>query len=426
MEIFLSPQNPFGAIVLAVIASALVTLARVFRRPLIRSARRIAGNRPRLLRLLRNGADRVYPTWREGAGYTRQQYGLRWRIAEIRKLRRPPVVIAGGLYLDVHLTPVDVENLDGSEYGNLDTVQVECGGSALFMGRYLFERYGLRSHLFSRLGSGDPLSDTLCRLLEQESWIEGSDIAKVPGLQCGVSAHLLRRNGFHTTFTHMGALGGLRWGPIAAGLKRKTRRGGVLYISGYFRTDLCTDLIRTLQTMPPRVLVCVDHGRFRKEENPRAASALTDAFAAGLVDLYVCTYSEITELMASAGLTVEAPGPEETLPEETLSQETLPAKTLPEDILKNLRTFAEARKLPPVTIVRGGVESPHPGAYVMFEGKVEFVRADVDPQVPYAEPGRKNAFNAALVHELAVGRPDMDLSEAVMGATQRAVQAWLR
>jgi sugar/nucleoside kinase (ribokinase family) len=315
---------------------------------------------------------------------------------------QPPLVIVGGLYLDIYLSPVNAKDLRlGSEYGNLDTVRVECGGSAYFVGKYLFDRYRRRSHVFSRLGAGDALSGSLQALLKRERWPVDIEVTKVDKSQCGVSAHLLQHNGRHTTLTHKGALESLRWGQILPGLQRKTRRGGVLYISGYFRTGLHMDLCPTLQKLSPKLLICIDHGRFRKEESPTEAAALMGAFEQGLIDVYICTYPEIRELLASVGVEVN----------EATSQE------------EALKRFRSVGKLPPVTVVRADTEAPNSNAYVVFHDRVEVVQAGGGQATPNDHPGQKNKFNAGLVHALLTGSSNPHLPSIILDATRSALSA---
>ena len=400
---FVSPTTAVGSVVLAIIASIVVGLAQRYRVPLIRVVQDFARTRPQLRNALRWGADRLYPGWRSDAKLPRTNYGIEWRIRELRKLKRRRFVIVGGIYLDLALTPIDVNRLDDQEFNDLDTVRMECGGSGCYVGRYLYEHYRQRSVLFSRIGSGDRFSVALLKLLNQEHWIREQELTFAPDAQCGVSVHLIQRDRtFYTTFTHMGALNSFEWQPILGKLDRKTRTGGVLYISGYFRTNLCLNLCRTLRELSPKLLVCVDHGRFRAGDNRNAEMALVDAFREQLVDVYICTYDEICELMRTTGLVVDG---------------SLGLK-------ETLELFGRERVLPPITVVRSNTLERKASAFMLFQGRATGVEGIVRRPGFDARIGPKNVFNAAFVHALVTGPPESDLQETLRHAMSQALGVW--
>jgi sugar/nucleoside kinase (ribokinase family) len=403
MEGFLSPATAVGTIVLAIIAWILIGLLQHYRALLIRRTQDYARTRPYLQKALRQSADVLYPTWRSRAGFSRAGYGTEWRIQELRKLKRRRFVIVGGIYLDIALTPIDVNQLEDQEFNDLDTIRMDCGGSACYVGRYLFVHHRQRSDLFSRLGSGDRISATLLALLRHESWINKLELTSTTDAQSGVSVHLLQRDrAFHTTFTHMGSLASLEWRPILEKLLRKTKAGGVLYISGYFRTNLCLDLSQTLRQLSPKLLICVDHGRFRAGVNQNAEMALVNAFRENLVDVYICTFDEIRELMLSTGLMVD----------DALS---------PKDALE---IFAHQRALPPITVVRSNAVDRSNAAFVLFDGTATEVEGLAYRRPFEAQVGPKNAFNAAFVYALSHSPREFSLRDTVDYAMKRALDAW--
>jgi hypothetical protein len=322
---------------------------------------------------------------------------------EIRGLRRPKVVIVGPVYLDLYLEPIDVQTLDGNEFSDLDEVKRRCGGSAFFAGRYLHKCYGKRSYLFTRLGKRDALSSELERSIRSEEWVRRPQLITAKDAQCGVSIHLMPRDAPHTTFTHKGASGGLEWRPILKRIQRRTKRGGgVIYISGYMRTNLYRQLSDSLRYLSPKFLICIDHGRFRAGTHRAEALALAAEFRARLIDVYFCTYDGLRQYMEEIGT-----GGDASLDEEDY-----------------VRSIASNDALPRVTIVRsnpiGGVSTAH----VVLDRTVSSVKVPTAQNWPSNRPGLKNAFNVGFMHSLVTGPPEVPFETSVMDATLHALEDW--
>jgi hypothetical protein len=263
---------------------------------------------------LRRGADIVYPYWRQIAGEAVPRAPLAERVAKLRQHERHDYFIVGGVYIDLTLTPVVEPILDASEYSDLDQVTVDCGGSAWFVGSYLDRNFRKKSTLYTKIGSVGPLSGELKKQIKKGHWHKALRLTVEPTKQCGVSAHLVNRDkGYHTTFTHKGVLADLDWGPVHDDLLWRSRKGGVLHISGYFRTPLCNDLSKSLGKLSPELIVCLDHGRFHQQDHERAARALLGAFKDNLIDIYICTMPELQELMELAGVEIPPGGHEQDL-----------------------------------------------------------------------------------------------------------------
>jgi sugar/nucleoside kinase (ribokinase family) len=174
----------------------------------------------------------------------------------------------------------------------------------------------------------------------------------------------------------------------------------VLYISGYFRTNLGLNLARTLLGLSPKLLICVDHGRFRGGVNPNAEAALTDAFARGLIDVYICTMDELRELMRTTGKVVD--------------DRSDPIRALE----------ALAKFLPPITVVRSNTSDPTANAYVLYGGKASHIEGQTGRNPRHDSLGIKNAFNAAFVYALATGSPELGLAQIVEASAKHALDAW--
>ncbi|MBB5855666.1 hypothetical protein ACFQ05_35855 [Amycolatopsis umgeniensis] len=393
---------------LAVLVAGFVV--RVLRGPILRRGRILIKSGPDWLeRAVSRQADRLYPSWRIKTGIRRRQVRLEWRFRTVRRLlqRRRGYFILGGVYLDLLVRPIGVKQLENKEYSNLDRVHCSWGGSACYVGYYLYENFGKKSYLYSRIGGLGMLSRELKKLLRQEPWIKRGRYGDGdPSVQSGVSIHLKQKgDDYRTTFTHKGALEGLSWGPVLSKLVKKTGRGGVLHISGYFRTGLHKELCDSLQRLSPNLIVCVDHGRFLPEDHAMSAQALLDAFSRQLIDVYISTPPELHRLMALADVDVD---------------EELPT-------VEKMKIYARRTNLlPRVTVVRGEVTAESVTSYVVIDGHL-LDPVTVEPGLPPSHdvPGKNNAFNAALAYHLSNGDPDEPMVDLVRDAVERALRAWV-
>ena len=348
----------------------------------------------------------IYPTWRSYAhGRDRTQSSLERRVNVLRNRKRLHVVLVGGVYLDVYLKPVYVD-MTPNEYADLGAVRTSPGGSAYFVGRHLGER-GRRSYLFSRMGKGDLFSRQLKRHLEDADWIRGENVSTARSGQCAVSVHLLEPSGIPLpTYTHRGALQELTWSRCLQDVQRYLRGGGgVLYVSGFFRTSLDNDLRSSINALPPDTLAVIDHGRFKGEYYQAALRTLLEAFATDVFDIYVCTMTEIMELASGAGVRL-TPG-------------LADGQAVVREILDGIR-------LPRVTIVRGDAKPRRQArAIVAFDGSIFTIKEGPLEWTPTGEPGGKSAFTAGLIEYLFVGN-DRNVDEAIREAVRAGLRAWVR
>jgi hypothetical protein len=329
---------------------------------------------------------------------------LEHRIKAIREITTLRYIMVGAVYVDLYAKPIDVQEFKDGEYSQLDEVRPIPGGSAYWAGRYLWEHYGQKSYLFSRLGGSDLLSNSLRKELLAEPWIQDPYFTTDEDRQCGVSIHLTQRNGDRTTFTHRGALQGLEWrSKILEMIKWRTDRGaGVIYISGYMRTNLCNELSDSLRYLSDKFLVCVDHGRFRSGENAPAARTLGDAFAEKLIDVYFCTHDGLKQFMTEIGYATDR----------AMSDE---------DYLKTVATRTE---LPRVTVVRSNPKNGPLAAFVLLDGTVTQIDSPRQLSSWSNHPGLKNAFNTAFVYNLITGPPEMPFEALIMGAASAGLENW--
>ncbi len=330
------------------------------------------------------------------------------KLQQIAKEKAPVrIILIGGVYLDLILYPIDTAHLDHREWGNLEVIKMQLGGSAYYMGKYLYEQYRQESELLTIVGSADdPLSAEAARLLKQESWVRNDVIMDRTQSGTPVSVHLVQRSEeFTTIFTHRGALDHLSWDDIARG-STAVREGepAVLYISAYFRSNLHVGLVEQLRSLSKRQIIVLDHGRVNPEtDNPQAAIALKEAFNRGYVDIYICTFVQLWDLDRSPAI-----------------EEPIPAETRTQEFFVDL---AGRLNLPSVTIIRGEDWPGEGAAYLLMDGELHVV-SDVGERSegPIGGVGPKNAFNASfLMSLLETGlRPD-----AVVEAIRAGLSAWI-
>ncbi len=326
------------------------------------------------------------------------------RLEYLRGLKRPRYLILGGIYLDIQVTPVSATTFDGSEHDDLDRVELSCGGSARYVGMYLNQIYGVRSELYTRLGKDDRLSRELRKLLKKERWIRRRRFQDDDTLQSGVSIQLFhRQDPHHTTLTYKGALSALAWNHRSLRqLKNSAAGGGIMHISGYFRTGLHAGLSRSLRELSAGLLVCVDHGSFVPRDHDNASAALLQAFADKLVDVYICTQAELHTLMLMAKLNHDP---------------TLPLE-------RQLEAYASGSVLPRITIVQPEPAGGLARAHIILDDEVTAVDVAIAPGAWQYIPGRSNAFNASLMHALVHNQERAFLRETLTIAVAEALGAW--
>ena len=358
-------------------------------------------------------ADNAWPDWRtHGGGSRRDRRGTHRRLLAVRRgHRQPRVLLLSSTYVDVSLTPVHLQYLRAGEFSGLDRVSMQLGGSGPFLGKHLRERYMIRSRLFSRIGgTEDPLSEQLQRMLRKHGWrgrISRRDIHTSKGEQCGVSVHLQQEDdAFHSTFTHVGALRSLSWSQHMLAIQRASRRGGILYVSGFFRTNLQEHLCLSLRNLNPKLLIVFDHGSFEASPPNRAVKTLQHAFKQGLIDVYVCTFLELEHLCKAFGL-IDA-------------ERSLPPSQLVERVAERHRLF------PRLVLVRGNALHEHEHAYAIWDGIITSSPVLADRSATYGvRPGEKSAFTAGFIAAISqTNNEGQDMRAVLEEGLDKAVNCW--
>jgi hypothetical protein len=402
----LSLTQPAGAVFWALVAIAIAALARVYRAKLMPPLRRLFTRFPgRIIPVVKRTVYAIFPTLRSHVKVgERTRSAIQGRITQLQTRAHMPMVVVGGIYLDLGLAPVSVTGALNTEYSDLDTIPTTVGGSAYFVGRYLWKGFTRKSYLFSRVGRGDFFSRQLARLVKESPWIRGDNLSSSKQLQCGISVHLLDKDtGIQPTFTHKGAVRELTWGRILRDMQHCFRRGGgVLYISGYFRTGLSLDFTSSIRALSPDIVVILDHGRFRPGDDPAAENALFEAFRSAAVDIYICTYAEIKALARAARLSNL----------DNLSEVEL------------VEHMAQQSLLPKTTIVRGDPEPGVPTAIAVVDRTIEIVQDGPQDWIPEIRPGAQSAFTAGFINALYDGGRREGFEEMFTNAVKAGLRYW--
>jgi len=316
-----------------------------------------------------------------------------------------PVCLVGGVYWDITVGPIGTTKLEENEWSNADAVEYDIGGSALWVGRFLWKKQQ-KSYLFSAIGNGDdPHTVRFLELFENERWPLNRLAFGRPGDKTAITVHLLiqSRRRFRTMITYSGALSGFGWNSIAQQLNEKLTYGGVLYISGYFKTCLWQSLVGSLAALPRNTLVCIDHGRLvRKLEQGAAVRAIRDAFKARLVDLYFCTHNEIFDLFEVSRIR-----------RLWLSWGR---------VQRILQELASRGELPLITLVRGGDISGKTKAYAIVGKSVYTLEGSIGPIYNHKTVSPTNEFNASMMYHLIHDPRFQELEEQVIEAGNKALE----
>jgi len=312
--------------------------------------------------------------------------------------RDAPVVCLGAVYMDLELRPVDIDELSArrqEEWTNVKS-SLRIGGSAWYVYQYL-DKLGCKTRLVTKIGDGS-------EELFAEGYIKPLRRALTPSAPKPQSGNEANHN--HTAITvHLiqckdpegeepivtvmltdtGVLKSICWDDDEIRQPISTLDGGMLYLSGYFKTALHLGLQEKLENLDRRkVIICLDHGRFRpdivgaKQINPLRESIK-------YVDIYFCTTHEMKQLFRA-----------------TLAEDP---KLMEYGSLENVLKFLDKQlgpQLPEVILVRDnkGQENERLIAKVRSGHKHVFVSIPVHriQAKPERFVGISNVFHARFMH----------------------------
>lgn len=277
--------------------------------------------------------------WRELTG---ESVPLAEKLSALGHRRRDaPAVCLGAVYMDLELRPVDIDELSArrqEEWTNVKS-SLRIGGSAWYVYHYL-DKLKCKTRLATKIGDeseeffAEHHIEDLRKALTR-SVLKPSQTGKgVNKNHTAMTVHLIQCRGNRpiatTMLTDTGVLESLRWDDDEIWKRVGTLdHGGLLYLSGYFKTALHWDLQQKLKDLGRRkVIVCLDHGRFKpKIVGPKRIDSLRESLK--YVDVYFCTTREMIALFGR-----ELHGRPEDAPEEVLDYlDKQPGLELPEVIL---------------------------------------------------------------------------------------------
>ena len=303
------------------------------------------------------------------------------RVTEVRAASHPEVALAGAVYLDILLYPVDTQHLDNHEWTDIDPLAIGPGGAAYYVGHYLFEDHKRNSYLFSGFGTAaDSLSHSLRTLIASEGWVKNELAELETGGQSAISVHLIQRDHVRTSiFTHRGAVSTFGWPRIGTRAGSALSGGGVLFISGFFKTQLHSGLRAALKGLRDQVIVIADPGTIDSGSvDAVQLKNLRDVLQAGQIDVHITGFDDFLRLYAP----------------------DLPVRR-PRDLAELKAVLPVlAGKLAPLVYIRG---TDLPGKLAMItiaDGKVCATDSDPTALTGKAPVGSKNAFSAALIEHL--------------------------
>jgi sugar/nucleoside kinase (ribokinase family) len=314
--------------------------------------------------------------------------------------RDAQVVCLGSVYLDLELRPVDMARLNtqGEEEWTNVKSRLRRGGSSWYVYQCLDElgcetwlatKIGDESHEFFAERHLRPLREALARSVDKPSKREANKN------RTALTVHLIECSDFEgkepiatTMLTDTGALKSLRWDDdeIQQVIGRLDE-GGVLYLSGYFKTALHEDLQSNLESLDrANVIICLDHGRFRPGiVELEQIKALRESIKCA--DTYFCTTHEMKQLFDT------------TLAERPWLKEYGSLEQVLKFLDKQL-----GPKLPEVILVRDNKGQEDEQLTVTIKSDQERVYASIPVRRVRTGPERfvgvPNAFHARFVHRM--------------------------
>jgi hypothetical protein len=331
------------------------------------------------------------------------------KLLEIKRLNSCPYALVGSTYIDVTLSPINTQVLERSEWSNIGPLKFHLGGSAYWVGFFLWKLHNIKSYLFSSKGThSDPLTKEFDRLLQKEPWLIDK-FCTYKDLPSPVTVHLIQdKNLFETMFTSANALHNLSFMSISNDLNEVLADGGVLYISGYFKTNLSNDLDDVLKQLrsDKNTLVCIDHGLLMADEMVGPARKLKAAFEGGLVDIYFCTLDEIWDLF-NAG-----------------SKNTISKPNNDNDVISILETLPH--DLGPYITVLRDIRLPYNKVFTKVRGSTWNSIKGTNSFIVKNRIGIKNAFNAEFIYSLIHNvEENKDLNDFIEYISMKSFNTWL-
>lgn len=296
-----------------------------------------------------------------------------------------PIALLGSTYIDIILAPISTMRLESEEWADLEKLSVNIGGSAMCVGRYLWSDYGRKSYLFTPVSEeNDIFSVEFRRLLnvEAETWLLEDGLVRSSDAGTPVTTLLPQIDRKYTTmFTYRGLLTTFSWSDVHEKLANIVSAGGVLYISGFLKTNLSSEFVSNLRSIHSNTVICLDHGRLNPRiDNPAQIRVICDAFSAKLIDIYICSFSELVNYCRIVS-----------------GKDRQPDLDRIREVIEDI---AKTEILPPITIVRDTLGDHAIVAYSIVGGSVDLISDRSRSWFDYTPVAPLNAFNAAVLHNI--------------------------
>ena len=220
----------------------------------------------------------------------------------------------------------------------------------------MFWDYKKRSYLFTPVSQSDDfLSQEFRRLLnhKNEEWLIDDGFVNMNESQAPVTTLLVQDDtSFATMFTYPGILTSFSWKHVQPKLTEILKNGGVLYLSGFLKTNLNSQLRDNLSKLHRNTLICLDHGRLNPSlDSPKSVKVLHDIFGDGFVDLYICTFNGLLNFWRVA--------------------KGKKYNSSTDYMRETIEEIAATEKLPPITIIRSSIGERSIAAYAITGNSVD-------------------------------------------------------
>jgi len=332
------------------------------------------------------------------------------------------LIIVGGVYLDITADPVQTQVLEKAELTGINSVTFSLGGSALFVGQYLYAKYKQKSYLFTTVGgikeenSGNKNNSLIVketnRQLELENWrTNPEDTQSIPGKDTATTIALIQKyNSYSTMLIHTGSLKHLTWDMVKKHLNKVTKKNNVIYFSGFLKTGLYENLDSNLRELSKKNIICIDHGRLDAENSNDVNSSLQslrNVFEHKYVDIYICTFNEIFNYYNRV---IDEKHKIKKKPKVNARKQTL-------------KKIAKYGILPPITIVRGVGEDSYFEAYTIICKEVFKIETSENKPIELTSSKHKAIFNAVFLHDVIRNQDKGELKERIKSAVKEGLES---
>ena len=330
---------------------------------------------------------------------------LQERLAGLSKRTFIPIACIGGVYLDIVIHNIKLQKnkkhyLDFSREIPI-RLETHPGGSIYYVTRYLSE-LGRKPLLVSHVGDGSKngFADTFFKKMIKDGLEEiAQNVTRQRDAATAVTIHFVHPDPKQASamYTDRDVLKNFGWQQAKEILQdrgktnKQTYDNGVIYIAGFFKTDLYRYLDENLTELQRNgAIIFLDHGRLEPDEGTEGRDQIRSlAESLRLVDVYFTTKEELSQFIREI------------------------ARDMPERFAKPIRVNDPLPKLvdqvtqdaqisfPPIILIkdRTGEPSVHRLGVRNINGNYDWKDIIVPRSHPISEysVGSSNAFNAGFI-----------------------------